>query len=195
MKEERRSSSEAPKEFQKEDLLFRSTRSVHEEHFESSSHGYVHSAISPKLQHFTSDSFMKGGKEGVSLIDALPRARSPFDEESSSQEESMKVSPSIEGQDPRYLVEDEMIPVGGEEEEKGGDGNAVTSKAPPALHEEEDGALAPREETVALLQEFPQDLKHEEHVLSLICDEVLEIGEVEEEEEHPNEESMNPSLL
>ena len=62
VQEEKRSSSEAPKEFQKEDLPIRSTRSVHEEHSESSSHGYEHSAISSELQHFASDSFMKGGK-------------------------------------------------------------------------------------------------------------------------------------
>ena len=84
VQEERRSSSEAPKEFQKEDFPIRSTISVHEEHLESSSHGYVHSAISPELQHFSSDSFMKGGKEGVNLIDAFPRARYPFGEESLS---------------------------------------------------------------------------------------------------------------
>ena len=53
VQEEKRSSSEAPKEFQKEDLPIRSTRSMHEEHYESSSHGYVHSAISPKIQHFS----------------------------------------------------------------------------------------------------------------------------------------------
>ena len=62
VQEENRSSSEAPKEFQKEDLPIRSTRSMHEEHFESSSHGYVHSAISSELQNFASDSLMKGGK-------------------------------------------------------------------------------------------------------------------------------------
>ena len=89
VQEEKRSSSEAPKEFKKEDLLIRSTRSVHEEHSKSSSHGYEHSTISSEIQHFSSDSFMKGEKESVSLIDALPRARSPFGEESSSQEESM----------------------------------------------------------------------------------------------------------
>ena len=54
----------------------------------------------------------------MNLIDALPRARSPFDEEASSQEDSMKVSPSIEDQDPRPLIEDEMTSVVGEEEEE-----------------------------------------------------------------------------
>ena len=66
---------------------------------------------------------------------------------------------------------------------------------PQALHEEEVGALSPREETLALLQRVPQDIMHEEHGLSLINDEVLEIGEVEEEEGRHKVESMNPSLL
>ena len=71
--EEGRRSSEAPKEFQeREELLIRSTRSIHEENSESSSHGYVHSAISPKLQGSVSNFFMKRKKEGVSLFDALP---------------------------------------------------------------------------------------------------------------------------
>ena len=155
---------------------------MHEEYFESSSHGYVHSSISSELQHFSSDSFMKEEKEGVSLIDAFPRASSPFGEESSSQEESMKVSPSRVDPDLLSLIDDGTISVIEEEDKEVGDENAVTSRAPQALHEEEVGALAPREETLAPLQRLPRDLMHKEHALSLINDEVLEIGEVEEEE-------------
>ena len=61
--EEERISSETPRKFQEQkNLLNKSTRSIHEENYESSSHGYVHSAISSELQHFGSDSFMKGEK-------------------------------------------------------------------------------------------------------------------------------------
>ena len=137
---------------------------------------------------------MKEEKEGVSLIDALPRARSPFGEEFSSQEESMKVSPSRVDPDLLSLIDDGTISVI-EEEEKARDDNAVKTKAPQPLHEEDVGALSPREETLALLQRVPQDIMHEEHGLSLINDEVLEIGEVEEEEGHHKVESMKPSLL
>ena len=50
-------------------------------------------------------------EEGVSLLDALPRARSPLGEGSSSQEESMKVSPSKDDQDLRSLIDAEKISV------------------------------------------------------------------------------------
>ena len=90
-------------------------------------------------------------------MDALPRARSPLDEESSSQEESMKGSPSIDGHDLRSPIDDGKTL---EEEEKTRDGNIVTAKALQALHGEEGGAVAPREETLALLQGVPQGLTH-----------------------------------
>ena len=80
----------------------------------------------------------------MSLIDALPRARSPFGEESSSQEESMKVSPSRVEPNLLSLIDDGKISVIEEEEKEEEYENAVTSRAPQALHEEEVGALAPR---------------------------------------------------
>ena len=132
---------------------------------------------------------MEREEEGVSSIDALLRPKSPLGEEYSSQEEGMNVSPSIEDRDPWALIENEMTSI---LEEKVGDDNADTSKAHQELHEEKDGALAPREETLALLQGVPQDLMHEEHVLSLINDELLEI---EEEEGNHKVESMNLSLF
>ena len=63
----------------------------------------------------------------MSFIDALLRARSPFGEESSSQEESMKVSPSIVDQDLLSLIDDGTILVIEEEEKEVGDENAATS--------------------------------------------------------------------
>ena len=61
--EEERRSSETPRKFQEQkDLSIRSTRSIHEEHSKSSSHGYVNSAISPKLQCSVCDFFMKRKK-------------------------------------------------------------------------------------------------------------------------------------
>ena len=122
LQEAERRSSEAPREFQeREDLPVRSARSVHEEHSESSSYGYVHSSISPESHHFFSESFMKREREGVSLSDALPRVRSPLGEGSSSQEEScsetfmrfqekeedMGIPPSREVQSLRSPIEDE----------------------------------------------------------------------------------------
>ena len=71
----------------------------------------------------------------------------------------MKVSPSIDDRYIRSLLDDETIPVI-EEEEKIGDDSAVKKKAPQASHEEEDGALAPRKETLAHLQGVPQGLTH-----------------------------------
>ena len=53
------------------------------------------------------------------LIDALPRARSPFGEKSPSQEESMKVSPSIVDQDILSLINDGTISIIEEEEKTG----------------------------------------------------------------------------
>ena len=64
--EEERISNETPRKFQgQKDRLIKSTRSIHEENSESSSHGYVHSSISPKLQHSICDFFMKRNKGGV----------------------------------------------------------------------------------------------------------------------------------
>ena len=86
-----------------------------------------------------------------------------------------------------------MNSVVGEEEEKVGDDNTITSKAPQALHQEEDGALAPRRETLALLRGVPKDLTHqdlgtmhEQHVLSLPSGEILKIGggRASQEKEH-----------
>ena len=159
-KEEERRSSETPKEFQEQrDLPIRSTRSIHEENYESSSHGYVHSAISPKLQGSISNFFMDRKKEGVSLFDALPRASSPLNEGNSSQKGSMEIPPSLDDQDIRSLVDDEAISIIGEEREKVGD-NAVMTMAPQAPHEEKEGAIATRKETLALLQGVPQGLTH-----------------------------------
>ena len=72
----------------------------------------------------------------------------------------MKVSPSIDDQDLRSLVDDETISVIKEEEGMTGDDNTVKTKAPQAPHEDEVGALSPREETLALLQGVPKDLTH-----------------------------------
>ena len=158
--EEERRSSETPRKFQeKKDLLIRFARSIHEEHSKSSSHGYVHSAISPKLQGSINNFFMKRKKEGMILFDALPRARSPLNEGNSSQEGSMEIPPSLDDQDLRYIFDDEVISVIGEEEKTGGH-NGVTTKTPQTPHEDETGALAPREETLAHLQGVPQDLTH-----------------------------------
>ena len=63
-------------------------------------------------------------------MDALPRERYPLDEGLSSQEESMKIPPSIDDQDLRSLVDDEVVLVIEEEEGKVGDDNTVTTKAP-----------------------------------------------------------------
>ena len=46
-------------------------------------------------------------EEGVSLFDTLPRARSLFDEGISSQEDGMKIPPSIEDRDLRSLIDGE----------------------------------------------------------------------------------------
>ena len=73
---------------------------------------------------------MKGKKEGVSLIDALPRVRAPFGENSSSQEESMKVSPSMVDQDLLSFIDVGTISVIEEEEKEVEDEDAVTSRAP-----------------------------------------------------------------
>ena len=102
---ERRSSENSGRFQRQEDLLIRSAISTHEDHFESSSQGYVHSAISPKLQHPISDSFMKREEEGVGLLGAFLMEISPLDEGSSSQEEGMKNSPSIDDKDPRSLID------------------------------------------------------------------------------------------
>ena len=70
--EEERRSNETPKDFQEQkDLPMRSKRYIHEEHSETSSHGYVHSAISPKLQGYIGDFFMKRKKGGVSKKETL----------------------------------------------------------------------------------------------------------------------------
>ena len=70
--EEERRSSETPRAFQEqEDLPIRSIRSIHEENSKSSSHGYVHSAISPNFQHSISDFFMKRKKGGVTKKETL----------------------------------------------------------------------------------------------------------------------------
>ena len=63
VQEDESRSSETPRKFQEqEDLPIRSTRYTHEEHSESSSHGYFHSAISPNLQCSVYDFFMKRKK-------------------------------------------------------------------------------------------------------------------------------------
>ena len=98
--------------------------------------------------------FLKTMGEGVIFFYAFPRARSPLSEGSSSQEESMKVSPSIVDQALLSLIDDGTISVI-EEEEKTGDDNTVTTKAPQASHEEENGALSPRKETLSHLQGVP----------------------------------------
>ena len=71
--------------------------------------------------------FLKTMEEGVSLFDAFPRARSPLNEGSSSQEEIMKVSPSIVDQELMFLIDDGTISVI-EEEEKVRDDNAVKKR-------------------------------------------------------------------
>ena len=75
-------------------------------------------------------------EEGVSFFYSFPRARYPLSEGSSSQEEIMEVSPSIDDQDLMSLID---------EEEKAGDDNAVIKMALQAPHEDEFGALSPRE--------------------------------------------------
>ena len=69
------------------------------------------------------------------MIDTFSRARFTFGEEPSSQEEGMKVSPSIVDQDLLSLINDGTILVI-EEDEKAGDDNTVKTKAPQAPHEE-----------------------------------------------------------
>ena len=56
---------------EQEDPSIRSTRSIDEESYKSSSHGYVHSAISPNLQRSVSDFFMKRKKGGVPKKETL----------------------------------------------------------------------------------------------------------------------------
>ena len=76
------------------------------------------------------------------------------------------------------------------------------TRAAQAPHEGENGALAPRRETLALLQGVPKDLTHgdldttqEQHASSMKNDEVLKIeGEIEEEE-HLKKKSIYPLSL
>ena len=62
--------------------------------------------------------FLKTMEEGVSFIDALLREISHLDEELSSQKESMNISPSMDDQDLRSLVDDDANSVIEEEEGK-----------------------------------------------------------------------------
>ena len=71
----------------------------------------------------------------------------------------MEIPLSLDGQDLRYLVDDEVILFIGEEKEKAGD-NAVMIMTPQAPHGDKFGALSPREETLAFLQGVPKDLTH-----------------------------------
>ena len=94
--------------------------------------------------------FLKTMEEGVILFDAFPRARSPLDEGLSFQEEIMKIPPSIDDQDLRSLFDDEANLVIEEEKSEAGD-NTVMTMETQAPHEERDGALAPKKETLTLL--------------------------------------------
>ena len=74
------------------------------------------------------------------------------------------------------------------------------TRGPQAPHEDEEGALSPRRETLALLQGVPKGVTHraigtthEQHVPSFTSDEILKIGGGKEEEWHHKKKSMNPS--
>ena len=141
-------------------------------------------------------------EEGVSLFDTFPRERYPFDEGLYSQKEGMKIPPPIEDQDLRSLIDDGATSIIEEEEGKVGDDNAVMIRSPQAPHGEEDGALAPRRETLTLFQEVPKCLTyrdhsttHGQHAPSLSNDETLRIEEGEEEGTHHIMRSIYPHLL
>ena len=85
------------------------------------------------------------------MYETFPRARSPLHEE---------IPPSKEDQDLRSLIVDEVFSHIDEEEEKAGGNNAIISRAHLVPHEEEDGALAPKKETLARLQGVPKNLTY-----------------------------------
>ena len=83
VQEEERRSSETPRKFQEqEDLPIRSTRYIHEENSKSSSYGYVHLAISPKLQQSISYFFMKRRKGGVPEKETLRKYLEEYEAQS-----------------------------------------------------------------------------------------------------------------
>ena len=75
----------------------------------------------------------------------------------------MEIPSSREDQDLRSLIFDEAFSTIDWEEEKAGGNNTVISGAHPVPHEEEDGALSPRRETLGLLQGVPKNLTYGEH--------------------------------
>ena len=146
--------------------------------------------------------FLKTNEEEVRLFDTFPRARYPLEEGLPSQKEDMKILSSKEDQDLRPLVEGKATSTSEEEEGEAGQDNAVIIRAPQTPHEEKDGALAPRKETLALLQRVPKDLTHralgkthEQHVPSLPSDGILKIREGKEGEWHHKMKSMYPFLF
>ena len=107
-------------------------------------------------------------------------AKSPLQEELSSQKEDMEISFSKEDQNKEPLNDDEVTSIHDEGEEEAGGNNLVTSGADLVPHGEVDGAISPMRGAFVSLQEVPKDLIcgdqgtiHEQHVPLLIDCETL----------------------
>ena len=125
------------------------------------------------------------------MYDFLTREKSPLHEDLSFQEEDMEIPPSKEDQDLKSLIDGEEFSTIEEEEEKARDNSAVMTRAHLVPHEEEYGALAPRRETLALLQGVPKNITygdcgtiHVQHVPLLLNGEILKIEEDEGKDKH-----------
>ena len=137
----------------------------------------------------------------MSLLDALPRAKSPLGEGSSSQEGRMKVSPSKYDQDLRSLVDVETISV----LKKGRRQEVLTQSQQRHLKYLMERRMEHLLQGGILLhscKEFQKGLTHQDlgtmhgqHVLSLPSGEILKVEEGREEEEHLKKKSIHPSLF
>ena len=111
----------------------------------------------------------------------------------------MGIPPSREYQDIRSPIEDEVFSI---IEEKAGGDNTVTVRVPLALHEEEEGATAPRRKTLAILQRVPKNLTygdcgtiHVQHVPNLLDDEILKVAGDKEKGKLQMVRNIFPSLF